>query len=95
MLSWMRKTMGGSQPGASSSLGALEEIFAPAAAKARLDLESRNERSIPIPSPGDKLLSDKVLVVKVSKQATGADSHISDKTPRLDDCAPAPLDSAG
>lgn len=63
----MRKTMAGSEPGASSTLGALEEIFAPAAAKARLDLESRNERSIPIPSPGDKLLTDRVLVVRVGK----------------------------
>jgi len=67
MLSWMRKTMGGSTPGASSSLGALEEIFAPAAAKARLDLESRNERAIPIPSPGDRLLADRLLVIKVPK----------------------------
>ena len=71
MLSWMRKTMGGSQPGASSTLSALEEVFAPAAAKARLDLESRNERAIPIPSPGDKLLTDRVLVVKVSKHKSG------------------------
>ena len=66
VLSWMRRTMGGSQPGSSSALTALEEVFAPAAAKARLDLESRNERSIPIPSPGDRLLSDRVLVVRVA-----------------------------
>ncbi|MDO9484946.1 MAG: hypothetical protein Q7K25_02675 [Actinomycetota bacterium] len=68
MLSWMRKTMGGSAPGASSSLGALEEIFAPAAAKARLDLESRHEMTIPIPSPGDKLLTERLLVIKATKQ---------------------------
>lgn len=74
MLSWMRKTMAGSQPGASSTLSALEEVFAPAAAKARLDLESRNERAIPIPSPGDKLLTDKVLVLKVARSAPGAES---------------------
>ncbi len=67
MLSWMRKTMGGSGPGASSSLGALEEIFAPAAAKARLDLESRHEMAIPVPSPGDKLLTDRLLVIKAPK----------------------------
>ncbi|MDO8732998.1 MAG: hypothetical protein Q7L55_10590 [Actinomycetota bacterium] len=70
MLSWMRKTVGGSQPGASSTLSALEEIFAPAAAKARLDLESRHERAIPNPSPGDRLLSDRLLVIKVPKTAS-------------------------
>ncbi len=74
MLSWMRKSMGGSQPGASSTLSALEEIFAPAAAKARLDLESRNERAIPIPSPGDRLLTDRVLKVKVRKADAAADA---------------------
>ncbi len=70
MLSWMRKTMAGSQPGAESTLSALQEVFAPAAAKARLDLESRNERAIPIPSPGDRLLADRLLVIKVSKAQT-------------------------
>ena len=68
----MRKTMGGSQLGASSTLGALEEIFAPAAAKARLDLESRNERAIPIPSPGDRLLTDRLLVIKVARTDASA-----------------------
>ncbi len=83
MLSWMRKSMGGSQPGASSALGALEEIFAPAAAKARLDLESRNERAIPIPSPGDRLLTDRVLRVKVGK-LHGSKVHMVDMDARDD-----------
>ena len=74
MLSWMRKTMGGSQPGASSTLSALEEIFAPAAAKARLDLESRNERAIPIPGPGDRLLADRLLIIKMPGTARSGDS---------------------
>jgi len=72
MLSWMRKSMGGADEAGASALGALEGIFAPAAAKARLDLESRREQVIPVPSPGDRLLADRVLVIKVPKPEKAA-----------------------
>ena len=78
MLGWMRKTMGGADEAGSASIGALEGIFAPIAAKARLDLESRREQVLPIPSPGDRLLADRVLVIR--KPPT----HVGSDTPQLE-----------
>ena len=65
MLRWLRGTMGGSAAGVNAMIGALEDIFNPAAARAR---KEQHERVIPIPSPGDKLLAEgKVVIPRTPK----------------------------
>jgi hypothetical protein len=55
--------MGGSAAGMNAMIGALDSVFNPAAARARKELEEQNERVVPIPSPGDKLLSEGKVVI--------------------------------
>jgi hypothetical protein len=48
--------------------GALEEIFNPAAARARKELQEQHERVVRIPSPGDKILAEgKVVIPRTPK----------------------------
>jgi hypothetical protein len=56
--------MGDSRRGTAAVLGVLDDIWHPGAARAREQLDSQNERVMPAPSPGDKLLDDGKIVVK-------------------------------
>lgn len=64
MLRWLRGSMGGSAAGMNAMIGALDSFFHPAAARAREELKEQHERVIPIPSPGDKLLTDGKIVIR-------------------------------
>jgi hypothetical protein len=56
--------MGGSASALSGVIGALEEFYNPAAARAREELKEQHERVIPAPSPGDKLLDEGKVVIR-------------------------------
>jgi hypothetical protein len=72
MLRWMRQGMGGSASAMSGVLGALEEFYNPAAARAREELREQHERVIPVPSPGDKLLDEgKVVLLRRPEGSKG------------------------
>jgi hypothetical protein len=45
-------------------IGALDTFFNPAAARARQELKEQHERVVPIPSPGDKLLTEGKTVIR-------------------------------
>jgi hypothetical protein len=75
MLRWLRNTMGGSAGGMNAMLGALDEVFNPAAARARKELEEQNERVVPIPSPGDKLLAEGKVVIRLAPKDEAPNSH--------------------
>jgi hypothetical protein len=64
MLRWLRQGMGGSASAMSGVIGALEEFYNPAAARARQELQEQHERVIPAPSPGDKLLDEGKVVIR-------------------------------
>jgi hypothetical protein len=70
MLSWLRRSMGDSRRGSAAVLGVLDDIWHPGAARAREQLDSQNERVMPAPSPGDKLLKDNKIVVVVRPDQT-------------------------
>ena len=76
MLRWLRNTMGGSAGGMNAMLGALDEVFNPAAARARKELEEQNERIVPIPSPGDKLLAEGKVVIRLAPKDQSPNSHL-------------------
>jgi hypothetical protein len=61
-LAWLR----GGRSGASAGpmLGVFDEVFNPAAHRARQELEHQNERVIATPSPGDRLLDTGILEVR-------------------------------
>lgn len=63
MLRWLRGSMGGSAAGMNAMIGALDTFFNPAAARAREELREQHERVVPIPSPGDKLLTEGKIVL--------------------------------
>jgi hypothetical protein len=52
--------------------GALEEIFNPAAARARKEFQEQHEHVIPIPSPGDKMLAEGKVVIPRTPKAQPA-----------------------
>lgn len=64
MLSWLRRGIGGSGGSSAAALGVLDGILHPGAARAREHLDAQHERVMPSPTPGDKLLSDGVVVIK-------------------------------
>lgn len=49
------------------AFGALDDVFNPAAARARESLKADHERQLPIPSPGDDALRSGSIVIKVPK----------------------------
>lgn len=69
MLRWLRRTMGGLR-GSMAALGAFDNIWHPGAARARERLDAQNERVMPTPCPGDKLLSEGVI-----KRPAGSAPH--------------------
>lgn len=60
----MRGGTGESTAGLSAAIGALDVFFNPAAARAREELAAQHERVLPMPSPGDRLLDDGVVVIE-------------------------------
>jgi hypothetical protein len=56
--------MRGSAAGVNAMIGALDTFFNPGAARARQELKEQHERVVPIPSPGDKLLTQGKIVVR-------------------------------
>ncbi len=64
MLRWLRGSMRGSAAGMNAMIGALDTFFNPAAARARQELKEQHERVVPIPSPGDKLLTEGKTVIR-------------------------------
>jgi hypothetical protein len=78
--------MGGSAAGVNAMFGALEEIFNPAAARARKELQEQHERVVRIPSPGDKILAEgKVVIPRTSKaqpsSAKSPETHAPEQQP--------------
>lgn len=63
VLGWLRRSMGDSRGSWSAAIGGLEEFVNPAAARAKEDLREQNERVMPTPSPGDKLLDEGRIVL--------------------------------
>lgn len=47
------------------SFAVLDEVFHPAAQRAREELEHQNQLSVPTPSPGDRMLEEGVFVLRV------------------------------
>lgn len=45
------------------AVSVFDEVFSPAAARARDHLQADHERRIPTPSPGDRLLDDGRIVI--------------------------------
>jgi hypothetical protein len=76
MLRWLRGSMGGSAAGMNAMMGALDSVFNPAAARARKELEEQNERVVPVPSPGDKLLAEGKVVIRQSPKDKQSKIHL-------------------
>jgi hypothetical protein len=64
MLNWLWRSMGDSQRASAAALGVLDGIFHPGAARAREQLDAQHERVVPSPTPGDKLLSEGIVVIR-------------------------------
>ena len=64
LLEWLRRGLGGSA-GLASAVGVVESVFAPSAAEARHFREREHERVIPVPSPGDRMLDEGVVVLRL------------------------------
>ncbi len=64
MLRWMRRGLGErSGAGMNAVVGALDAVYNPGAMRAREYLEQQHQRVVPIPSPGDRLLDERRVVV--------------------------------
>lgn len=61
----MRGGLGSSSASLGAALGAFDAFFHPGAARAREELKQANERKMPIPSPGDRLLHENRIVIRV------------------------------
>lgn len=84
----MRLSSGGSAGAAlSAGLGSIDAVFNPAAARAREELDQQHERVVPVPSPGDRILDDGVIVIALSEKI---DVSEGGKTPRTGRSAPEP-----
>ena len=64
MLMWMKRGLG-QHTSMGAVLGALDEVFNPEAARSRDELHERHERVIPTPSPGDRLLREGRIRIRV------------------------------
>ncbi len=62
---WLREGMGEAAPGMATTLGALDAFVNPGAERARALLKHENERVLPTPSPGDRLLHENRIVIRV------------------------------
>ena len=52
-------------------MNVLDEVWHPGAARAREDQETRHERAVPSPSPGDRLLRSGRVVIGRRRGAEG------------------------
>lgn len=77
MLGRLRRSLGGSAPGMSAALGALDEVLNPAAHRARELLEHDHERVVATPSPGDRLLNEGVLELPATPQPSRSNRSAS------------------
>ena len=68
VLAWLRGGRGGAA--SASMVGVFDEVFNPAAHRARQELEHQNERVIATPSPGDRLLETGVLRIPPAQNDT-------------------------
>jgi hypothetical protein len=66
MLKWLRGTCGTSAGATAGVLGVLDELVNPGAARAREEMQGANEAAIPAPSPGDRLLRDGRITIRVA-----------------------------
>jgi len=57
-----------------SAIGGMDDIFNPAAARARQELETQKERRVATPSPGDKLLKDGIITINVPPKSKDTES---------------------
>ena len=69
MLIRMRRSLGDSSASMGSALGALDAFVNPGARRASDELKQANERVIPAPSPGDRLLNENRIVIRVARPA--------------------------
>jgi hypothetical protein len=71
MLRWLWRGMGdhGAQMGA--ILGVFDELYNPGAARAQDELRAQHERVQPLPSPGDKMLSEGRVTIASRAKPTG------------------------
>jgi hypothetical protein len=65
MLAWFRRGMSESAGGMSSALGAIDSVFNPGAARAREVLDVENQQVVPAPTPGDTLLAEGRIVIRL------------------------------
>lgn len=82
MLMWLKKGLDG-RGGMAGVFGALDAVFNPGAARAREEMDDQHERVIPTPSPGDRMLGDGRVRIRVqqsrppeedSRRGSGSDS---------------------
>jgi hypothetical protein len=60
-------------------MSVLDEVWHPGAARAREDQESRHERSVPAPSPGDRLLrTERVRIGRRGRAGDGVQDGLDD-----------------
>jgi hypothetical protein len=64
MLAWLRRGLGDSRPAMGAVLSGLDAFVNPAAARAKELLEEQHERVVPTPSPGDRLLEERRIVIR-------------------------------
>ena len=66
---FIRLSPGGTTGSAlSAGLGSLDAVFNPAAARAREEWDQQHERVVPVPSPGDRILDEGVIVIEVPRR---------------------------
>lgn len=68
MFRWLNARMGGSTAGMGAAVGAIDFFFHPGAAGARELLQEQNRRVVATPSPGDKLLDEGRIVIRLGSR---------------------------
>ena len=65
-MGWFEKALLENEGGGamSSAFGAIDEVFNPAAARAREELDANHELVQPAPSPGDRLLEHNSITIR-------------------------------
>jgi hypothetical protein len=69
MLDWMWRSQGRSRRGTAVAMTGLDEIFHPAAARAREFIEIRHEMVVPLPGGDDKPWDDGTIVIDLPDRA--------------------------
>jgi hypothetical protein len=79
VIGWLRRGMGESSTSWSAAIGGIEEFVNPAAARAKEDLREQNERVMPTPSPGDRMLDEGRIVLRRHAAGEPAPSGSADE----------------